>query len=156
MSKLLKIERVPFERNVKELRNLCNKIESHVRSLLTVGISSGHYETLLIPIILEKLPENIRFEISRKSGVENWKIDDFLKILKEEIVARESCDFMKKTSEHAEGGKRYITTQNLYAGSRAIHCAFCKQNRYSDRCNVVTDLGKERKLFLKIDYVLNV
>ena len=43
---------------------------------------------LLIPIVIEKLPNVIRLQISRKLGKENWSIDDFLICINTEITAR--------------------------------------------------------------------
>ena len=124
-----------------------------------MGVNSEHYGPLLIPIVLEKLPDEIKLEISRKLGKENWKIDEFLKILKQKIMARESCEFIKRqTSEDHLDSKtsRDFTTQALYAGSRVLKCAFCKQSHYSDKCSVVTDLEKRKEIVWEIDYVLNV
>ena len=59
MNKLIKIEKVTSVHNIKELRNLHDKVESHVRSLVAIGINSEH-GALLMPIILDKLPDDIR------------------------------------------------------------------------------------------------
>jgi hypothetical protein len=151
MSKLLKLEKVNNSKNVKELRNLYDRIESHVRSLFTVGITSEHYGPLLIPVVLEKIPEDIRLEISRKLGTDNWKMDEFMTILREETVARESCEFMKGKgdTEFQENKNKGFTTQNLYAGTRNTKCSFCKQNHFSDKCTVVTDLQKQKEIVWK-------
>ena len=114
-----------------------------------MGVSSEHYGPLLIPIVLEKLPDEIKLEISRKLGKENWKINEFLKILKQEIMARESCEFIKRqmSEDHLDSkNKRDFTTQAFYSGSRVLKCAFCKQCHYSDKCSVVTDLEKRKEI----------
>ena len=109
MSKLLQLEKVLNSKNVKELRNLYDRVESHIRSLLTAGIPQENYGPLLIPIVLEKLPDDIKLELSRKLGTDKWKIDEFLEILKEEITARESCLFMKN-QDHSEYRNHSFTT----------------------------------------------
>ena len=109
MNKLIKIEKVTSVHNIKELRNLHDKVESHVRSLVAIGINSEHYGALLIQIILDKLPDLV---ISRKLGKENWKIEEFMKILKDEITARENCDFSKsqfhKTKYESKGERKHF------------------------------------------------
>ena len=72
----------------KGLRNLYDQIEGHVRALNTAGVTAEHYGALLIPIIVEKLPDEIKLEISRKLGTQNWKIDAFMKILKVVITLK--------------------------------------------------------------------
>ena len=61
MNNLIKLDKVNGA-NVKELRDLCDKIESNVAALKTVGIHQEQVRPLLIPIVLEK------FQISSKFG----------------------------------------------------------------------------------------
>ena len=61
MNNLIKLDEVNGA-NVKELRDLRDKIESNVRALKTVGIHQEQVRPLLIPIVLEK------FQISSKLG----------------------------------------------------------------------------------------
>ena len=109
MSKFLKLEKDFNSKYVKELRNLYDRVERHIRSLLTAGIPQENYGPLLIPIVLEKLPDDIKLEVSRKSGTKRWKTDEFLEILEERIVARESCSFMKN-QDHSEYRNHRFTT----------------------------------------------
>ena len=75
MGSLIKLEKISgYRAPIKELRNIYDKIESHLRSLLTLGVDSGHFGPMLVPIIVNKLPNEIRLEISRKLGKDNWKI----------------------------------------------------------------------------------
>ena len=93
MNNLIKLDKVNGA-NVKELRDLYDKIESNVRALKTAGIHQEQVGPLLIPIALEKLPNVKRLQISRKLG-KNWTIDNFLICINTEITARESYEFMK-------------------------------------------------------------
>ena len=77
MNELIKLNKVNGS-NVTELRELYDRIESNVRALKTVGIQQEHFGSLLIPIILEKIPNVIRLQISRQLGKENWNIDKSL------------------------------------------------------------------------------
>ena len=146
MTKILKLQKLQNRCPVNELRKF-DHTSSHVRSLITLRIRTEHCGPLVIPIILEKLPDEIRFVISRKLGTNNWCVD-VLEILKHEIAARENCDFLKthsenkfEKSEQEKNKKRRVTVDGLLAGShkRSMKCAFCSQNHYHDKCNVVTD-----------------
>ena len=149
MNKLLKLEKVKMGRNVKELRNLFDQIERHVRSLSTVGVQPEHYG--LIPIILERVSDDIKLHISRKLGRNNWKIEEFMNALKDEITARESCDFMKAQLEEGKNEREplHFTTEALFTGMKKLVCAFCKQNHFHDRCTVVTDLNERKEIVHK-------
>ena len=147
MDKLLKVDKVNISKNSKELRSLYDQIEGHVRSLYSVGVRSEHYGPLLIPIVLEKLPEEIRLEISRKLGTSNWKIDEFMKVMKDEVTARESCDFMKTQKGSDKIDKvSHFTTETLLSGSKFLVCAFCDQNHYSDKCTIVTEVERRKEM----------
>ena len=65
MKKLVKLEPV-IHPGVKDLRKFYNTVESHVRSLERLGINYRHFSSLLIPIILERLPNMIKLQISPK------------------------------------------------------------------------------------------
>ena len=150
MHRLLKINKVPTSKSCTGLRHLYDQVEGHVRALKTAGVTSEHYGALLIPIIVERLPDEVRLEISRKLGTKDWKIDAFMEILKSEISARESCEFMKSQSD-VFVAKEYVipgknTTDALFAGVRTLICGFCGQNHYHDRCNVVTDLTERKRI----------
>ena len=73
-------------------------IEEHLRSVLVLGIHSEHYRPMLLPLVLEKLPSDTRLEITRNLGKGSWDITQFMEALKNEIVARESCTFIKTST----------------------------------------------------------
>ena len=59
MNALLRLDKLTNV-DAKELRNLHDKVEVNIRALETAGVSADHFGALLIPIILEKLPNMIR------------------------------------------------------------------------------------------------
>ena len=54
---------------------------------MSLGVKSNHYGAMLIPIIVEKLTNDIRLEISRKLGKSCWEINQ-CNVLSNEIVPR--------------------------------------------------------------------
>ena len=88
MDEILKIQACTNGRTV-QLRYIYDKISVHVRGLASLGISSEQFGSMLIPIIMSKLPGDIRLEIARKAKAEVWEIDDLLNTIKVEIEARE-------------------------------------------------------------------
>ena len=147
MSKLMKIDRVTVSRNVSELRNLYDHVESHMRALTSAGTPPEHYGPLIIPIISERLPEDIQLEISRKLGTDAWDIKEYMKIWKEEITARESVNF--KPSHTDREKERQISTESLVANVRSAQCVFCPEGHYPDKCHVVTDVAQRKSIIMK-------
>ena len=99
MNVLLKLPKLNND-NVTKLTSLYNAVESNIRSLMTMGLNPSHYGPLLIPVILERLPDSIKLIVTRKLGKNNWHISDFINCIKEEIDARENCDFMKGKNDY--------------------------------------------------------
>ena len=60
---------------LKSFVNFYDRVDSHIRSLLTAGIPQENYGPLLIPIILEKLPDDIKLELGSWKPI-NWKLTD--------------------------------------------------------------------------------
>ena len=108
-----------------------------------------------IPSIMDQcsIPSNIKLEINRKLGKNQWKTDEVMHILKVEIEARGNCHFHKSESRNREGGDDRrgmkigsFTTESLITNNRVIKCAFCKQTHYSDRWPTVTDVGARKEV----------
>ena len=76
---------------LKQLRQFFDRIENHICSLQSLGIESESYGKLLIPLIMEKLPGELRLIISRKIEQDVWDLDTLLKALNGELEARERC-----------------------------------------------------------------
>ena len=66
MEALLNLQKVFSEEDVKALRKLNDHIKINVRSLKSLGIDFAQYGTLLIPMVMTKIPEEIRLQITKK------------------------------------------------------------------------------------------
>ena len=70
VSQLMKVGIVE-EGTISKLRNSLDTVESHVRALSNQGINKEHFGAILIPVIQQRIPYNIRVELSRKMGKDN-------------------------------------------------------------------------------------
>ena len=70
---LLKLQPVNAMSNVKGIRAVLDNLEIQVRGLQALGIDSAQYGALLIPIFMEKLPEELRLIVSREHK-DNWEL----------------------------------------------------------------------------------
>ena len=110
MNKLIKLEK-PSNGSAKELRKLYDTIESNVRALKSTGIEKETLGPMLIPIVLEKLPNVVRLHLSRTLGSNTWDITEFLKAINDEILARENFDYLKDPEK--EGPKKGSSSMNF-------------------------------------------
>ena len=157
MDQLLKVSPCSNDRPAS-LRYVYDQICVHSCGLASLGITSDQYGSLLIPVIMSKLPPEIRLQISRNSKASVWKIEELLNVIKIEVEAREASEMtMTKTSEgksaQASGNSRFRnqppTANSLVAQqskSFKIKCAFCQNEHYSASCNVVRDIAQRRNI----------
>ena len=84
--------------HMEELLNLplvYDKISVNVRGIEALGVGQEQYGSLLIPVIMAKLPSNIRLQIARITKRDVWHMDELLRVVKEEVEARELSESMK-------------------------------------------------------------
>ena len=88
--------------NTRKLRELYDTLESHVRSLKSLGIPSNSYGSLLSSIIMNKLPQELRLIISREIKDQDWQLDNIIHVLEDELKARELQSLMMSVSYQIE------------------------------------------------------
>ena len=81
--------------NASQLRLVYDKISINVRGLESLGVSSSQYGSLLIPVIMSKLPPEIRIQVARNTAREVWEMSDLLEVIRQEVEAREISDGVK-------------------------------------------------------------
>ena len=89
METLLNAEPVTSDQSLKELRHLYDKTESHFRSLKSLGVEPTSCGAMLSPVLLTKLPPELRRIVSRRISSTDLYIDTLLEMFEEELVARE-------------------------------------------------------------------
>ena len=88
MDILLNVESVSLQHNIKGLRHLYDLVESQVRGLKSLGVELTSYGSLLLSVLFQKLPPDLRLILSREIHEDGWNLDSLL-ILEEEIKAHE-------------------------------------------------------------------
>ena len=78
MEALLSLEAVTSQYNLKALRHLHDQVESQVRGLRALGIAANSYGSLLSPVILKKLPQELRLIVSREVREGRWNLDELM------------------------------------------------------------------------------
>ena len=153
MDEILKIQTCNGEK-LSSLRYIYDKICVHVRSLASLGVSSQQYGSLLIPIIMSKLPNDIRLQIARKAPKETWKIDDLLSTIKLEIEARETSEATKSSVNNQQVHKRnnaptanaMVVKSGKHLDSSKIQCVYCGDYHYSASCEKVVSVEARKKV----------
>ena len=116
-------------------------------------MSSEQYGSLLIPIVMSKLPNDVRLQIARNTKEEIWKIEDLLETTKIEMEAREASEGIRVTSDSTKKPplssrppfkpREPPTSSTLHSNQNAenfrIQCVYCEEPHYSTSCQRVLD-----------------
>ena len=82
--------------DVQQLRKFHDNCESNIHALETLGIQTDSYDSLLIPILLKKLPEQLRCTIFRTNPQADCSLNDLRTALCHEIDTREKSQLTQE------------------------------------------------------------
>ena len=104
VEQLLKLPDVVSLGDTQKVRKLYDTIETHTRGSQGLGRNAESYGSFLVPILLFKLPEDIKLVVSRQIEGVNWKLDKLLENLRTEVEACERCTFINVDNPLAKSG----------------------------------------------------
>ena len=111
----------------------------------SLKIESWTYGYLLIPLLKEKIPDELNMIISRKFSGNVWTLELMLKYFNEELQAKEICVPFKSTSSEKDKVKDKnragYTASCLHSEShesKSHKCVYCSENHSPSQCKKVT------------------
>ena len=111
MESLLKINNIESVDNIKGLRMLYNHIENCMRNLRSLKLDTSEYGSLLIPILKDRLPDEINMIISRQFCGKIWNLDKLMEFFNNELRAQEDCSLsLTNMSENSRKRDPYTTS----------------------------------------------
>jgi len=153
MDHLLNVDPVTSASNLTGLRRLFDFVETHIRSLKSIGVAADSYGSLLSSVLLNKLPAEVRLLISRKVPEGEWSLDVLLKELQEELQARERVVVDKPSSNTTRNsGRSHPHTAAALVSSVSpgtTSCCYCQQAHPSRDCKVVTQAEARKQILRK-------
>ena len=164
MEALLKLPAASSISETKKLRDIYDKLESHVRSLQNIGIGAETYGSFLSPVVMSKIPEDLRVTITRNLTSEEWNLEPMLETFRKELQLREKCQFFPGSVNSREPrapnppvrGEPFgspPTTSALFTNGNTQSrqgpwCTYCRGQHPSSNCTVVTNVAA-RKQFIR-------
>ena len=163
METLTRTPKVESSGNIKDLRSLYDQVESSIRGLESVGVKQEMYGCFLLPILMQKLPEDFRILITRDQSSETWELKDIMDSFNKELKLREQCTFTtrvlskpadRQPQQAQRQGKSFSSSCALLSGSRqassqnnkTVWCAFFRGQHQSTKCYIVTDPGARKQV----------
>ncbi|XP_071128314.1 uncharacterized protein [Mytilus edulis] len=143
---------------LESLRTFHDKSEAYIWGLESLGQCQDMYGSLLIPVILGKLPHEVRKNITRENGSDSWNIQSLRIAIGKKISIQESGygDYTQTYStatpsaNFITGVKRVTTdktrpintTDKSFNSNRKKQCAYCDGNHWPNECKDVIDHDK--------------
>ena len=162
INQLINLTPVYNEKNISRLRTLHDQIEAHFRGLEAQGVEMSTYSSIVVPVLMEKIPEVVRFNMIRATEKNQlkWALDDLLSALEKELEVRESHVPLLKYAGHGSavteksarpktGYFQGETATSLFVGKdRQRKCVFCTEDHPPEACENVKDTD-QRKCILR-------
>ena len=161
-NELINLASVFNENNVERLRHLRDQIETHFRSLEAQGVEKESYSSVVVPVLMEKLPQSLRNNmIQFGTNHMEWRVDDTLEALEKELDVLEG-----HLPIFSGGGKRQMVVQQqrpksngpatasaLFSSGkeeRTLKYPFCLCDHHStDECTAVKDPKDSKNVLFK-------
>ena len=84
MNILMTLDSVQLDHHTQDLRRLYDKVEANIRGLDALGIGSETYGALFTPLLIKKLPAELRLNLARKILLAEWKLTRIMEVFKED------------------------------------------------------------------------
>ena len=145
MDILLNADLVTSQHNLKGLYDL---VETHVRSLKSLGVSSDSYGNLLSSVLLSMLPQELRLIISRKTSEDDWILNTRMEELEQELKARERAaanpvNLLSLVKKHT---RDQPTAGALVSVASKLSCCYCQQCHPSTTCEIVVQIDMWKQI----------
>ena len=147
------------DKNLKRLRELHDQIETHYRGLEALHVDQITYSTIVVPMLMEKIPDGVKFNMIRGTEKKqiNWGIEDLLEALAKELEVRESHGSLLQTvgQEKATRPRREEvppTASSLLVDGRhngRRKCVYCWEEHAPENCSNVRDVSERKGILSK-------
>ena len=130
--------------NITSLRGFHDAIESHVRGLSALGQATTLYGALLVPMILGKLPVDIRKNLAREHSSLEWTLDKLREAITKEIRVLEAGAFVPPSQfeDHHSTASFHTGALSRHEPRKLPKCVFCKGSHPATQCDSVSDQSK--------------
>ena len=138
--------------------------ENHIRGLASLGVSKESYSTILVPIILGKLPVPVRRNLARDHDRLNWTLDDLQAAVAKEIRVLESGLYTNDSTSSLPTARSHATAsfhvaikggRHTTAVKKKPQCIYCKSEHSPITCSEVTDHQKRLEIVRKANLCFN-
>ena len=146
---LLSLPAVYSERDPARLRAFYDAIETHHRGLQALNVEQDKYATIVVPSLMDKLPETVRLSLLRGKRHEEWNVDDLLNELVLEVELREEHTKAKPQRLDSTNKEDLRSAAALTTRTVDERCAFCLEGHLHENCGKVININDRKAIVRK-------
>ena len=151
---------LPAPKNtLASMKSYYDRTESYIRGLESLGHTQESYGSVLVPVILNKMPGEIRKNLTREHGSTNWMLSALRKAILKELTILQSERGIESQENPVATAAFYTHAKNRNRAppkmkspqkrANAVICAYCKDSHYSADCTKYTDSASRMKIVKK-------
>jgi len=150
INELLNFAPIYSERDEQRLRQMYDFAKTKHQALEALGVEQDACAAIVVPSLLEKLPEQLQITITRGEDHHEWNPEQLLETLGHEV---ELCEEYNKNTRHARSPRDDKRT-TMYAG-KETNCAFCLGGHKHEECKKVKQVSERKRMLLKYGRCFN-
>ena len=159
VNELLNARPVYSDKDTARLRSFYDLVETKYRALQALAVEEGTYSAIVVPMLLEKIPDSLRLTITRGQDYLDWALGDMLNALLVEVELREDQCLTQPARVTGPSDNRRIsqpTTSALFTRrAEDSRCPFCLGGHQPEHCKKVTNIGERKRLLIKYGRCFN-
>ncbi|CAB4012726.1 E3 ubiquitin- ligase DZIP3 [Paramuricea clavata] len=102
VNELIQLPAVYKERDTQRLRKLYDSCEANNCALKALGVNKDSYSAIVVPTIMEKLPEQFRLTITRGQNFLEWSMEEMLNAFEKELELCEAHNAVGTNSDREQ------------------------------------------------------
>lgn len=138
--------------NIRDIKNFYDSMENYIRGLEGMGQTHESYGSLLVPIILNKIPGNIRQNMVRVNGNDRWNLQLLRDAIQHEITIQEagqSVSCYESESEYTSTSAFIVSTKRNYESNNrdltSKPCIYCNDIHAPTTCMTVINIDDRKR-----------
>ncbi|KAG1661324.1 Ovochymase-2 [Nymphon striatum] len=159
ITRLLNLSLLKSADDITAFRRLLDELQINVRGLDGLGINGTTYSVILIPILVSRLPDSVRFEWAKRENSENATVEQFLEFLNREVELREkashSINFRVENNKSVTNKVFKSTVSTLYSSSNQLKCPVCSAFHRVVQCTEFLNSDDKEKVIKRLNLCFN-
>ena len=140
---LLNLTPVFSDKDTTRLRKLYDSCSAHFRGLKALGVDETTFAAVVVPAVLQKLPEAFRLTITRGADFLNWSMEQLLSAFLKELELREDHCYAMSSVGNMQNRK---DSNTFYMKQEVENCAFCLGRHAPANCKKVSNVNARKNI----------